>query len=272
MRWETFTRTVDQLLEFPRKLKAIRLYGFGEPLLNKMLPEMIAYTKDRAVTEFVEFTTNGWWLNPEVNQRLIAAGLDAITISIPGLDQARSLQSCGKKIDILAYLENIENFYIRSHGKCRIHIKMTNYKAGEEDIDLFYSLFGDVCDEISVDNVVPIWPDIAGELVEKDKNIYRGVIEPVQVCPYIFYHLTIHANGDVSTCFVDWQHLNAIGNVHTDTLLGIWNGWTLNQLRKDHLNGYRNNIYTLCSNCPQLIYGQPDNIDKCAKDILERLK
>ena len=96
--------------------------------------------------------------------------------------------------------------------------------------------------------------------------------EPVQVCPYIFYHLTIHANGDISTCFVDWEHQNVLGNVDNTTLKEIWTGEWLKRLRIEHLCGLRNMAPILCQDCPQLIYGQPDNIDKYANEILERIR
>src|SRR5512137_591900 len=78
MPFPLFVKVIDDLKKFPHKLKAIRLYGFGDPLMNKRLPDMVDYTKRAYVTDFVEFTTNGWWLNPELNRKLVAAGLDAI--------------------------------------------------------------------------------------------------------------------------------------------------------------------------------------------------
>jgi len=269
MKWDTFTRTVDQLGEFPRKLKAVRLYGFGEPLLNRRLPEMVAYTKDAGVTDFIEFTTNGWWLNPALNRELVTAGLDAITISLPGLDEATIKRSCGKDVDLFGYYRNIADFYEKK-GKCRVHVKITN-AAFHDHIDeaLFHSLFDNICDEISIDNIVPIWPGLPGEAVE-DKSIYRGTINPVEVCPYIFYHLTIHANGDVSPCFIDWQHTITLGNVNTTTLHEIWHSPKLVQMRIDNLMLNRKK-YSLCAGCSQLTYGEPDNIDPYRKELRERI-
>jgi len=266
MSWDMFAETIRQLQQFPRKLKAVRLYGFGEPLLNRRLSEMVKYTKDAKITDFVEFTTNGWWLNPALNRKLVSSGLDAITISVPGLSDKGMQESCGRAVDFKTYCMNLSDFYANKK-QCRVHIKITNNNLQENDLSFFYNLFGDICDEISVDNVVPIWPGIAGEPVE-NKNIYRGEIVPVEVCPYIFYHLTIHANGDVSTCFVDWKHDNTLGNVSTDNLVDIWNGVLMKALRVNMLEGYR---FGICETCPQLIYGQPDNIDAYAGKLLERV-
>jgi radical SAM protein with 4Fe4S-binding SPASM domain len=242
--------------------------GFGEPLLNKNLPEMIRLLKEAGVTDFVEFTTNGWWLTPDLNKQLIDAGLDAITISVPGLTNESIKKACGKDVDFDRYVDNINQLYLMK-GNCRIHIKITNYDLSTEDEQKFYNLFENICDEISVDNVVPIWNGIDGEQVEST-NIYREPIRPVEVCPYIFYHLTVHANGDVSTCFVDWEHRNVLGNVEHNTLKGIWNSLQLHEMRVNHLRGLKD-IYPMCMGCRQLVFGQADNIDKHAGNLLKRL-
>ena len=268
MPFPLFVKIIEDLKKFPHKLKAIRLYGFGDPLMNKRLPDMVEYTKRACVTDFVEFTTNGWWLNPELNRKLVEAGLDAITISLPGLNEKKVKEVCGQEVNIFQYYSNVADFY-ENKGNCQVRIKLTNYDLTQGDTELFYSLFGDICDEISIDNVVPIWPGIQGDIKVPEKNIYMREIEPVEVCPYIFYHLMINANGDVSTCFVDWEHLNLLGNVKTDSLVDIWNGEKLKEIRLDQLYGIKSGI---CRDCNQLKFGQPDSIDEHRKEILERLK
>lgn len=268
MKFDLFRKVIDDCAGFPHRIKALRLYGFGEPLLNRKLPDMVRYAKDSGVTDFVEFTTNGWWLTPNTGRALVSAGLDAITISVPGLDNRRIKDACGKAVDFDTYRENIEFFYAHRAG-CRVHVKLTNYNLYQDDEQIFYREFGNIADEVSIDNIVPIWPDVPC-LEQKDPqyNIYMREIQPVAVCPYIFYHMTIHANGDVSTCFVDWKHANKIGDVKTENLVDIWNGDALHKIRVDHLNGRMNGI---CQDCGQLKYGQADDIGDPAT-ILKRLR
>jgi radical SAM protein with 4Fe4S-binding SPASM domain len=266
MPFPLFVKIIDDLKKFPHKLKAIRLYGFGDPLMNKRLVDMVDYTKRACVTDFIEFTTNGWWLNPELNRKLVEAGLDAITISVPGLNEKKIKEVCQQDVNISKYILNIKDFYDHK-GTCRVHVKLTNYDLTVGEANLFYELFDEICDEISIDNVVPIWAGLKGEIKEQDKNIYMREIVPVEVCPYIFYHLTIHANGDVSTCFVDWEHKNILGNAKTESIVDIWNGSKLLTRRINMLEGYKEGI---CVNCQQLRYGQPDNIDEHRFDIERR--
>ena len=65
-------------------LKRAVLHGIGEPLINKDLPRMIRYLKDRGV--YVLFNSNGTMLYPHVQQQLIASKLDEYRISLDAAD------------------------------------------------------------------------------------------------------------------------------------------------------------------------------------------
>jgi radical SAM protein with 4Fe4S-binding SPASM domain len=268
MPFDLFKKVINDCKQFPHKIKALRLYGFGDPLLNKKLPEMVWYAKHAGVTDFVEFTTNGWWLSPVLNLQLIVSGLDAITISVPAITEDKIKDVCGRNVDFAKYVGNIKHFY-KHRNKCRVHVKLTNYDLTDGEIRKFKKIFSNFADEISIDNIVPIWNGMDNQMQrEPDKNIYMRPIEEVSVCPYIFYHMTIHANGDVSTCFVDWQHKNVIGDVKTQSLVDIWNGAPLKYLRIEQLNGIKDGI---CNGCGQLKYGMADDIGDPQK-ILERIR
>ena len=76
--YDNFLRIVDQ---FP-VLDRVVLHGLGEPLLNKELPRMIRYLKDRGT--YVLFNSNGILLNEKRGQALIDAGLDEYRLSMDG--------------------------------------------------------------------------------------------------------------------------------------------------------------------------------------------
>ena len=76
--FDRFREIVDQ---FPA-LERVVLHGLGEPLLNKELPLMIRYLKERGVT--VLFNSNGILLTEKRGQALIDAGLDEYRLSMDG--------------------------------------------------------------------------------------------------------------------------------------------------------------------------------------------
>ena len=76
--FEQFRYIVDQ---FPI-LERVVLHGLGEPLLNKELPRMIRYLKERGT--YVLFNSNGILLNARRGQALIDANLDEYRLSMDG--------------------------------------------------------------------------------------------------------------------------------------------------------------------------------------------
>lgn len=76
--FDKFRQIVEQ---FPQ-LERVVLHGLGEPLLNKELPLMIRYLKERGV--YVLFNSNGILLTEKRGQALIDAGLDEYRLSMDG--------------------------------------------------------------------------------------------------------------------------------------------------------------------------------------------
>src|SRR5437763_4054596 len=76
--YDEFRYIVDQ---FP-VLERVVLHGLGEPLLNKDLPRMIRYLKERGT--YVLFNSNGILLNEKRGQALIDSGLDEYRLSMDG--------------------------------------------------------------------------------------------------------------------------------------------------------------------------------------------
>ena len=272
LKFELFRKIVDDIKQFPRKLKVLRLYKEGEPLHNKYLPDMIRYAKQKDIAETVDFTTNGSLLTREKSRELIDAGLDAINISVEGVTSDRYMEVSRARIDFDEFVDNLAYFY-KNKGNCRMLIKTTDINVPKEDEHKFFSIFGDICDEISIEQVVPIWNDIdiSDVKTEFDKGIYNQEKKDIQVCPYIFYSMTINSDGSVSSCFSDWQHANIIGDVKENPVVEIWNGEGLKALRIAHLTR-KKSLYKVCADCMQLKYATIDNIDPFADVILERIQ
>lgn len=76
--FDDFRYIVDQ---FP-VLERVVLHGLGEPLLNKELPRMVHYLKERGT--YVLFNSNGIALTAKKGQELIDAGLDEYRLSMDG--------------------------------------------------------------------------------------------------------------------------------------------------------------------------------------------
>lgn len=85
MEWSTFQTVMDKAFAFDSSDVSVEFAGMGEPLLNPQIYRFIKCISDRTQTSL---TTNASALTPQNTARLIDAGLDRLTISFNGTDQA----------------------------------------------------------------------------------------------------------------------------------------------------------------------------------------
>ena len=269
MKWDLYQKIIDNIKQFDKPLKVLRLYAFGEPLLNKRFVDMVKYAKDSSISEKIDTTTNGSFFNPELNLRLIDSGINRINISVYGTNDKQFLDFTSAKIDFNKYIDNITHLY---HNKkdCFIFIKINGDAVSKEDIDKFLNIFTPISDGIAIEHVMHCWNDFDphGVEVNKDVGVYGQPRVEISVCPYIFYSFTIQYDGDASACFLDWNRRLIIGNVKNQTVKDIWIGAKLQSMREKMLRKER---YTMdvCKVCDQLSAGQAENLDSHSKSLLK---
>lgn len=270
MDWGLYKKIIDDLASMPEHVKTLRLYKDGEPLLNPDLPAMIRYAKDSGRFGQVDTTTNGSLLTPWLNRRLVQSGLDKIFISINGLDDMAYWQFAKYKIRFSSLVKAIRHLY-KYRENMQIYIKITGDDLSEEETKRFYEIFGNISDRVFVEHTAPCWPRFSVAGVSNEVGIYGNPIKEVQVCPYIFYSLSINSDGTVSLCFLDWAHSLILGDLKTRGFKQIWEGHLLHTIRKRHLEMKRKE-HIFCCDCGQLSHCLPDDIDQYAEDILGRIK
>lgn len=272
MDFDLYKKIIDDLDAFDKPLKVLRLYKEGEPLLNKHFAEMVRYAKASGTVEYVDTTTNGSLLEPEMTRTILESGVDRINISVDGMSDQQFLEFTGATVDFDKFVENIRYLY-EIKGECEICIKIAGDFLSEEDKARFFDIFGDCADRVFIENVAPCWPefDVEDHLgVHITKGIYDQPIGDVRTCPYIFYSMSVNSDGSVSLCFLDWAHKLLIGDVRTQSLKEIWEGGTLFQHQIDQLRGQRME-HPVCGRCGQLSHCLPDNIDPYVETLAERL-
>lgn len=240
---ETFDKLVGDIREFSGPINIIHMYGLGEPLVNENLPYFIKVIKDNNLAKEVAITTNGSLLTKELSEKLIASGLDRLSISLNGVSSDDFRRIVGVKVDFDKMYENIKYFYsIRK--QCHLHIKINDEDYTEEQKSKFVELFKDYSDSINIDHIVNVWPGL--EITDDtDKRMYEFEIDTSNnkikrrpVCPLMFYEMLVHSDGSVSPCCVDYEFKEEnLGNIMETSLFEIWNGNKLNKLRCENLLG-----------------------------------
>jgi uncharacterized Fe-S cluster-containing radical SAM superfamily protein len=272
MNFSLYKKIIDDLQEFETKVKVIRLYGLGEPLLNRNFCDMVKYAKESGKVETVDTTTNGLILNHKLNYQLADSGIDRINISVNGLSDEQYLKFTNTKVDFKKYVKNIEHLY-KNKKDTYIFIKINGDTISEEDEQKFLEIFEPIADSVAIEKSMNCWQGFEPKgfiRQESNKGIYgQAINKAVNICPYVFYSYIINSNGECSLCFLDWSLKMNIGDVNSESVKQIWNGYKLRDIRKMMLYKERK-IHPICSNCDQLLKGMPSNLDPFRKELIKK--
>ena len=275
MTMETFRRVIDELGEFPEKVRVVRLYKEGEPLLNPHFADMVRYAKESGHCLRVDTTTNASLLTPERSLAIIDAGLDRINISVEGMNAAQYRDFSGHELDFGKFVENIAFFHAHKQ-QCEMNIKINGDILTPEQEAAFYDTFGDITDGISVEHTIDYWPKYNEMGVDYDEGVtlLGGQSREVQVCPYVFYEMCVNADGTFSLCRFDWNHAMIMGRDLTGhiTPKRIWDSMTLWGFQSRFLAKERKLLTVLsCPKCGILKQGVPEDLDEFAAELAERM-
>lgn len=271
MKLPVFKKVIDDLAEFENPIKVLRMYKDGEPFLNKNLAKMVAYAKQSGKVDYIDTTTNGSLMTPERLGPILEAGLDKINISVDGMNPEQYKKFTGFDFDFARFVEHVK-WLDANKGNCEVVIKIPGDLIDENQRKEFLDTFGDYCDRIFIENFAPCWPEFDVEAhtgIKITQGIYQQPITPTDTCPYIFYSVSVNADGLVSSCFLDWGRKLIIGDLKEESLKSVWHGNKMNALRRLHLEGRRMEN-PVCSQCGQLSHCLPDSIDQFRADLLPR--
>lgn len=270
--FDLYRKVIDDLGEFDRPLKVLRLYKEGEPLLHTRFADMVRYAKQSGHVEYIDTTTNGYLLTPDKIGPILDAGIDRINISVDGMSSRQFWEFTRTRVDFDRFVANVRNLY-EHRGQCEICVKIPGDILSDDDKQRFFDTFGDIADRVFIENFAPCWPtfDVEDRMgIEITDGIYGNAIHEVQVCPYIFYSVAVNTDGTVSLCFLDWARKLVVGDLRKQSLKDVWQGEALHRHRIAHLQGRRKQDPT-CAACGQLSHCLPDDIDAHAGMLLERL-
>jgi len=87
---ELFKKIIDELAEMKFSGR-ISPYFYGEPLLDKRLPELLTYTRKRLPKAKIMIASNGDLLTIELYKKLIAAGINGFMITQHGQEMSKNM-------------------------------------------------------------------------------------------------------------------------------------------------------------------------------------
>jgi radical SAM protein with 4Fe4S-binding SPASM domain len=214
---------------------SIKLNWRGEPLINKGLPYMVKYAKDKGVHE-VSFNTNGLLLNRENIYQLANAGLDWIIISVDGAtkstyEQIRRGGDFEKLVKNITLLNVVLVDFIK---RPKIRLQICKQPLNEHEIETWRKMFKHFSNKLRV-----------GHLFNPQGKSSITAIQP-NSCMQPWQRMTIAWNGEMYPCPSDFLGKCKLGNLRNNTIWSAWHHPMMNYIRKQLKHG---RVSFLCKDC-----------------------
>jgi len=215
--------------------KVIQLHGYGDPLLDKNMPEYILMLTKRNIISY--FSCNPANININKTLKMFENGLSYIKYSIESVDDmthkkirgsASSFTESYKKIVQLLEIKDREGF----NTTLVITMLDLNRVAQAEDFDKLIKAFEGLDVYIYLKSEDTQW-------YRKDFHGTRS-IHWSEFCKHPWMSMTIKSNGEAAMCMEDFNNEIILGDARKESLFDIWNGKKYNQFRYDHIDLTKN--------------------------------
>lgn len=211
--------------------KVIQLHGYGDPLLDKNMPEYVKLLKAKGF--FSYFSCNPANIDLDKTVQMFENGLDYIKYSIESVDDERHKQIRGNASNFTESYKKILHLLDvkkRSGFKTTIIITMLDLNKAwqkEEFAKLRQAFDG-----------LDVYLYLKSEDQQWYRKDYHGTksVHWSEICQHPWMTMTIKSNGEAAMCMEDFNNEVILGDATAETLHNIWNGEKYNKFRRDHFD------------------------------------
>jgi len=235
MTFELYRRIVD---EVQGNIEFISLASRGEPLICPELSQMIEYSKGKFLN--LKVNTNASLMTESHCHTLLCGGAQTIVFSADAATEPMysKLRVKGNLDRVLKNIERFAKIRETQYNDLPIITRVSGvYVNDSQNIEDMKLLWGGLVDQISFVNYNP-W-----------EKIYNAPLSKInKPCSDLWRRMFIWYDGKVNPCDTDYKSTLAVGNIHEQSIVGIWNGGNYTALRKRHLKSQRQSLEP-CRRC-----------------------
>lgn len=223
MEFPLFEKIIREVAGHRDEVEKVNFHNYGEPLLDRLLPARIRMAKELGIRQ-TYFVTNASLLKPAVAEALIDAGLDHFKVSFYGT-APESYEQTMRGLRFQETIDNIRSFLaIREKKGSRtpsLVVQFLPQETNAEERDGFVTLFESLIDKQRGDCLSVFKLHNFG-----DGRAYSSIggTKPSRVCFYPWKTMVILYDGSVVPCCMDYNGVQVLGDVKTQSLEEIWRG------------------------------------------------
>jgi len=254
----TLARFEAVLGELRPRLRNLALWNYGEPLLNKELPQMIAHAKQAGVG-VVKVSSNVHFLDGERGTALLRSGLDVLILSVDGASQAtyatfRKDGDFARVARAVAWLCGEKRRL--GLARPRIELQFIAMRHNEHELPEMRRLAREWGVDALRIKTVSADDDASRHLVPVSRLLSRYEVDAAtprtrhEFCTMAWDHTVINVDGSVTPCCYlrpDMGEAFVMGNVRQTPFPEIWHGERYRRFRAAMLDGRAE--LPFCSSC-----------------------
>jgi MoaA/NifB/PqqE/SkfB family radical SAM enzyme len=248
----------------------IRYASNGEPLTHRFIFEMLEYAV-RHSGVMVTLTTNGKTLNEDRADRLLAAGVDVVDISLDAfLPETYSKIRVGGNLEVTrANVLNLISKARHASAKTKVVVSYVEQPLNEGETANFETFWKDSGADHVVIRRLHSCSGAKVELAEEHRHI--GSADVRRPCLYPWERMVLNARGQLGFCPSDWVHGSVIADYRFTTIYETWRGEFYRKLRAAHLS---NDFvrHQFCGQCPDWKSTRWPNEGRSYANMMEEFK
>lgn len=209
--------------------KVVVLHGYGDPLLDKHMPQRLAIMRDQGVPSY--FSCNPANIDVERVVEMFENGLGYIKYSVESADDERHKEVRGPASNFSeAYRKIMRLMEIKAQRGLETVIVITmlnlNKSWQSEEFAKVQEAFAGTGAYVYLKSQDQLWYNQTGAQTQS--------IHWLEFCQFPWSSMTIKSDGLAVECVEDYNNEIVLGDAKINSLKDIWNGESYRRFRADH--------------------------------------
>jgi len=244
MDWDLYRSIVDQSTALG--IRRYSLYLMNEPMLDRELPQRVAYVSARIKKpQYVKVTSHGGLLTERMARGLLDSGLNKLKISVQSLNPATYHDIMG--LELSKTLRNIDRLLaLKQQGGYKLprleivmvdsiqtHSEIPDIKRywRQRDIKLYIEPVENRADQQNI----------------RDSAIGNRKLKAFSWCRRLVEQIYVLYDGRMVQCCADWEQRSVMGDLSRESLVDIWRGESYSDYRRRFTAGDVKGM--ICASC-----------------------
>ena len=234
MDWDLYRSIVDQSIAMG--IRRYSVYLMNEPMLDRELPERVAYITARIKKpQYVKVTSHCGLLTERMARGLLDSGLNKLKISVQSLNADTYRQIMGLPLE--KTLKNIDRFLaLKKQGgykRPKLEIVMVDAIQTHEEISRMRQYWQDRDIALYVEPV----ENRANQPNIRETAVGAQKLKAFSWCRRLMEQIYILYDGRMVQCCADWEQQSVMGDLTKEKLSDIWHGKRYSDFRRRFADG-----------------------------------